>query len=110
MSPGSGMQLIKLTSLLGKTSTRDIESESIIYETDFNPKTNLSYDFSFNRPWGYQWVSHDINALYEISEPRLLEIHLSYSDLKINLNEHLKNVFSSELVIHAPDYLNPTLF
>lgn len=103
MSPGSGMQPNKLTSLLGKTSTRDIESESIIYETDFNPKTNLSYDFSFNRPWGYPVRYHDINALYEISEPRLLEIHLSYSDLKINLNEHLTNVFSSELVIHAPE-------
>ena len=103
MSPGSGMQPNKLNSLLGKTSTRDIESESIIYESDFNSQTHLSYDFSFRRPWGFPVRYHDINTLYEILEPKLLEIHLSYSDLQINLNKHLKKNFSSELVVHAPE-------
>ena len=103
MSPGSGMQPNKLPLLYGRISKRDIESDSIIYESDFSSETKLSYDFSFDRLWGYPVRYHDLNSLFEISKPKLLEIHLSYSDLKIDLSKHLNNEYPSELVIHAPE-------
>ena len=103
MSPGSGIQPNKLPFIYGRTSTRDIESESIIYESDFDIETKLSYEYSFKRSWGYPVRYHDINSLFKISKPELLEIHLSYTDLKVDLNKYLNKEYPSELVIHAPE-------
>ena len=35
-------------------------------------ETKLSYDFSFDRLWGYPVRYHDLNSLFKISKPRII--------------------------------------
>ena len=46
---------------------------------------------------------HDYEKIIKNTNPKILEFHLSYKDLDINVQSCFKDQINSELVVHAPE-------
>ena len=103
VSPGQGLSPQKIDELIGKKLVRDIEFEDFFYETDITGKKNYKSTFNFNMKWGIPVRYHDFEKFNSIIKPDIFEFHLSYSDMELKLDDHLKGQYNMGFVVHAPE-------
>jgi len=102
-SPGKGLQPIDLKNIVGQTASKDFYEGDFIYSEDL---TNLNYTkkpWSFKLKYGLPVRYHDFHDLYENSNFDIVEFHLSYQDLDLDISKYLKGKYPQQLVVHCPE-------
>jgi len=100
-SPGNGIQPSYINKVIGKELLVDVKSYEKLEWKHVDKLTHIKTRFEYKSNWGFPVRYHDIVNLLKVSNPKILEIHLSYLDLgkKIpSINHDLK-----EMLVHAPE-------
>jgi sialic acid synthase SpsE/sugar phosphate isomerase/epimerase len=101
-SPGSGLPPYKKKQLIGRIAERDISEDDLFTPADLGSLRGEPKQFIFKRKWGIPVRFHDASKLVPLSNPSLLEFHLSYRDLEIDPANFLVSSDVS-LVVHSPE-------
>lgn len=103
-SPGQGLCPQKLTSILGRASSRAVRKGDFLYESDLRQAPKANERPSFKRPWGVPVRFHDAEALLNVFNPDLIEYHLSYRDID-RVDTYIKTQVNpvKNITVHAPE-------
>jgi N-acetylneuraminate synthase len=102
-SPGKGLQPNRKTELIGKPSRRSLKAGDFFYPSDLEVEQVKPRPYCFKRPWGVPVRYHDFKTLLSQSNPDLLEFHLSYKDLEVDIHQYIDQVYDLDVIIHAPE-------
>ncbi len=105
-SPGRGLQPNRKPDLIGLPAKRDFKAGDFFYASDLESnKQPQARPYHFKRPWGIPVRYHDFRTILPRTNPDLLEFHLSYKDLDVELTDYFKSdeVFDLDLVVHSPE-------
>lgn len=105
-SPGKGLQPNRKKELVGKKALRDFKPGDFFFASDLESFRSLQARcYQFKRPWGLPVRYHDFRRILAKTNPNLLEFHLSYKDLDVNLSDYFKQgeCFDLDLIIHSPE-------
>ncbi len=102
-SPGKGLQPIYKDLLLGKVANRDFKKGDFFFPSDISGRAYYPKDFHFTLQWGVPVRFHDYQKLITRQKPDILEFHLSYKDLDVNLDEYMSRHEDIGLVVHTPE-------
>ena len=102
-SPGQGLQPDRINELVGRRASRDLATGDFFYPSDLQDQVVVAREYNFSRPWGLPVRYHDYLRLRRLTTPRVIEFHLSYRDLDLNLHEFIQDPDPAELVVHAPE-------
>ena len=102
-SPAQGLQPNRLEELLGKTLGSSKAAGDIFFSTDLEAPTTTPGAFRFKHRFGLPVRYHDIESFTAKSNLDLVEIHLSYKDLEVELDRVLPKKQELGLVVHAPE-------
>jgi len=102
-SPGRGLQPNRRGQLVGRKATRPIAAGDFFYATDVGEGSVRPRPFHFRRPWGLPVRYHDYRALLALTNPTLLEFHLSYVDMDADPQSFFDRPLDVDLVVHSPE-------
>jgi sialic acid synthase SpsE/sugar phosphate isomerase/epimerase len=102
-SPGQGIQPNHRNNVVGQRARRRISAGQFIFRHDFECNLTVARQYSFARPWGIPVRYHDWRTLAAMSNPDLLEFHLSYMDLKVDFRSRLDRRLDFDLIVHCPE-------
>ena len=102
-SPGKGLQPNRKNDVIGKPARRILKPGDILYPSDIGEGIVEVREYSFNRKFGIPVRYHDLSDLVCKSNFDLLEFHLSYKDLDIQLEKYFHRDYEGDLVVHAPE-------
>ena len=103
-SPGNGLQPYLRDQLIGKPARRSMAPGDVFFASDIEEAPATARNYSFNRPFGVPVRYHDIAVMAAASNVDLLEIHLSYRDMDMDLDATLGNQeFDATLAVHSPE-------
>ena len=102
-SPGQGLQPNRLDELLGKKLAVRKTVGEFFFASDLRKPAAKPRSYRFEHRFGLPVRYHDIYTFASTSNLDLVEIHLSYKDLEIDINEVLQEHHQIGLVIHAPE-------
>ena len=102
-SPGQGLQPNRIFELIGKTTIRDFKKGDFFFESDLKGYFRKKAVYKFNRPFGIPVRYHDYLGLTEDVNLDLVEFHLSYRDLEVNLTEFIELNEKLGFAVHAPE-------
>jgi N-acetylneuraminate synthase len=102
-SPGQGLQPNRLHELVGQKLPISKKKGDIFFPSDLETQAAKPRAYSFAQPFGLPVRYHDISTFSKTSNLDLVEIHLSYKDLEVDLDVVIPERQSIGLVIHAPE-------
>lgn len=102
-SPGQGLQPNRKTALIGRALSEPKVAGDYFFPSDIGEGRVVPRNYTFNRPWGVPVRFHDFKALLVRSNPSMLEFHLSYNDLELELRQFFDQEYDLGLVVHAPE-------
>lgn len=102
-SPGQGLQPNRIKELIGKSSKRNMIKGDFFFETDITQTVEKKVKYSFPLRYGIPVRFHDYNNLTKNMDLDLVEFHLSYSDLELDLKTYFDGKSKRELVVHCPE-------
>jgi sialic acid synthase SpsE/sugar phosphate isomerase/epimerase len=102
-SPGKGIQPNRKGDLIGRPARRDMKAGDFFYPPDLGEESTSARNYHFKRPFGIAVRYHDFARMVEKSNLQLVEFHLSYKDLDINISDFLSGTYEQQLVVHAPE-------
>ena len=108
-SPGQGLSPLFIEKLVGKALRRDIEDEGYFYPSDLEIETKHAREYSVKMRWGVPVRYHDFEDYIEQSNLDLVEFHLSYSDMELNISDYLTGNYNCGFVVHAPELFKDSL-
>ena len=100
--PRAGLQPNRLKVLL-VAAYRWTKLREVFFPSDLEIPAATPRGYQFNQPFGLPVRYHDIKVFSEVSNLDLVEIHLSYKDLEVDINQVLPTRQSIGLVVHAPE-------
>lgn len=103
LSPGQGLSPQKYEELIGITVNRDIEFEDYFFQSDLTNETPQIKDYSFQHPWGIPVRYHDFAKYTGLVKPDMIEFHLSYSDMELDIENYLSGTYDCGFAVHAPE-------
>ncbi len=104
ISPGKGLPPYKVEKLLGQKAKRDIPKDEFLFESDL-PSSSMVIPrkYGFRRKWGIPVRYHDFDKMIQISDPDIIEFHLSYKDMEEDLDRFFNKTYKQGFVVHAPE-------
>ncbi len=102
-SPGRGISPQFLEKLVGLELSRDMEEEDYFYPTDLKGEFVQPRPYRFQRPWGIPVRYYDYDSFVSKIKPDLVEFHLSYTDLDLDLSKFFKGPQTIDFAVHAPE-------
>jgi N-acetylneuraminate synthase len=102
-SPGQGLQPNRKKKLIGARINRKMLKGDFFYPSDLATKVINARKYKFDRPWGIPVRFHDYKELLNKSNPTLLEFHLSYKDMGIEINKCFDRVYDIDFIVHSPE-------
>jgi len=103
VSPGKGLQPNRLKELIGRVARRDMRPGDPFYPSDIEDIYVECRGFRFRRPWGVPVRYHDYGKILARCPVDLLEFHLSYKDLEMDLKSCFDAPLDVGLVVHSPE-------
>ena len=102
-SPGRGLQPNSLPCVIGKVAKRDIPKGHFLYECDIRDVISpRNYEIPYK--WGIPARFHDYEFFLRNTNAKLIEFHLSYNDLSIDIDNVFRDsLHTVDLVVHSPD-------
>lgn len=101
--PGKGLQPNYKKRLVGLKARRSFHKDDFFFLSDLDDDKINARHYIFKRPWGIPVRYHDYKTLMMKSNPGLLEFHLSYKDLDLDINNYFHDTFDLDLVVHSPE-------
>jgi sialic acid synthase SpsE/sugar phosphate isomerase/epimerase/CBS domain-containing protein len=102
-SPGQGLQPYRLNDLLGKVlSSAKLEGECF-FASDLDQPAAQPRPYRFEHRFGVPVRYHDLDCFSGASNLDLVEIHLSYKDVEVDIDAVLPAHVPMGLVVHAPE-------
>ena len=101
--PGKGLPPYKKADVVGQIAKRNFAAGDFLYPSDLNQDTALPRQYNFNRPFGIPVRYHDFETLSKQSNFDLVEFHLSYKDLDIEIDQVFDRLYNFKLVVHCPE-------
>ena len=102
-SPGQGLQPNRLPELIGRRLPTNKAQGDVFFPSDLDAPAAEPKRYQFAQPFGLPVRYHDIKTFSQSSNLDLVEIHLSYKDLEVDLEQVLPDLQDLGLVIHAPE-------
>jgi N-acetylneuraminate synthase len=102
-SPGQGLQPYRLNDLLGKSLSSNKREGDFFFESDLKQPAATPRPYRFSNPFGVPVRYHDLHQFNGASNLDLVEIHLSYKDVEVNIDSVLPEQLAMGLVVHAPE-------
>ncbi|MDB4229103.1 N-acetylneuraminate synthase family protein [Paracoccaceae bacterium] len=103
LSPGQGLSAQRYGELLGRKISRDMREEDYFYPSDLQDNRIEPKEYSFDRPWGVPVRYHDFAEYQSKIKPDIIEFHLSYTDLDLNIEDFLEGTYECGFVVHAAE-------
>lgn len=105
-SPGNGLQPNRRRELVGRPARRDFKAGDFFFPSDLGDgeeRVVRARAYRFRRPWGLPVRYHDFQKLAAQSNPDLLEFHMSYKDLEIDVDTIFSGTYDVDFVVHSPE-------
>lgn len=102
-SPGQGLQPNQRDRLVGRTIRREVKARTPFFPSDLADEIIGARTFRFPRPWGLPVRWHDYQDMLAKTNVTLLEYHLSYKDMDVDLTDWFTRPLNIDFVIHAPE-------
>ena len=102
-SPGHGLQPNRMQELVGRRSARSLQAGDVFYPADIEEQQPTPKQYRFTQRWGIPVRHHDYRSLWSMTNPRVLEFHLSYRDIELQHDDFFSAPIPVELVVHAPE-------
>jgi len=102
-SPGQGLQPYRLNDLVGKSLPISKKAGEPFFPSDLETPAASPRIYGFRQPFGVPVRYHDITTFSQASNLDLVEVHLSYKDLEVDLAQVLSPQPKLGLVVHAPE-------
>lgn len=102
-SPGQGLQPNSLHKLVGIVANRNIKAGGFFFKTDIYGQIIKRSDYKFSRPFGVPVRYHDYTSIVKDTNLDFVEFHLSYKDLKVELNNYFDSEQGIGFAVHAPE-------
>jgi len=102
-SPGQGLQPYRLQDLLGRSLPIEKQAGEPFFASDLDKPAASPRAYCFRQPFGVPVRYHDIETFSRASNVNLVELHLSYKDLEVDLSRVLQPQSEVGLVVHAPE-------
>jgi sialic acid synthase SpsE/sugar phosphate isomerase/epimerase len=102
-SPGRGLAPYRKVDVIGRVARRNLKPGDVLFEADISEVQVGPRRYAFDRPFGIPVRYHDLKALGSASNFDLLEFHLSYKDMDLDVDEFFHDRLDCELVVHAPE-------
>lgn len=102
-SPGKGLPPYKKNELIGLKSCRDFSRGDFFYDEDLVSDIIEPRQYRFVHPYGVPVRYHDLQQIAASCPMDMLEIHLSYKDLDVDLRQFFTDPMSHQLVVHSPE-------
>jgi sialic acid synthase SpsE/sugar phosphate isomerase/epimerase len=102
-SPGQGLQPYRLNDLLGRRLSSPKNEGEFFFESDLKQHNVTPRPYRFQNRFGLPVRYHDLDVFRSVSNLDLVEIHLSYKDLEVDISAVLPESLPLGLVVHAPE-------
>lgn len=102
-SPGQGLQPYRLSDLIGRCLPITKQQGDPFFPSDLEKPEAQARPYQFSQPFGVPVRYHDIETFSQSSNLDLVEIHLSYKDLEVDIDSVLPTKQTLGLVVHAPE-------
>ncbi|MDP4540582.1 N-acetylneuraminate synthase family protein [Qipengyuania sp. DY56-A-20] len=103
-SPGQGLQPYRRRDLIGRKAKRLMEPGDFFFASDLDESQAVARNYDFKRPFGLPVRYHDLRNLTAATNLDLVEFHLSYKDLEVEVEQALGSErFDVDLVVHSPE-------
>ena len=102
-SPGSGLHPKYKHLLIGRTTERTFQIGDLFFDSDLKNKKTINKSFNYERPFGIPVRYHDFELLTKDAGVTLIEFHLSYKDIELDVNDFLNKKYEYQLVVHCPE-------
>jgi len=102
-SPGQGLQPYHINDLIGKKAQRDFVAGDYFYMSDITETVITPRVYKFKRPFGIPVRYHDFTKLTSNTNVDFIEFHLSYNDLKVDIDELLDINTHIGFSVHSPE-------
>jgi len=102
-SPGRGLQPNLKPTIVGRRAVRTIDEGNFIFLHDLEENCLAARSYEMALRWGIPVRYHDFSRLVSLSNPDLVEFHLSYRDLELDFRPYLQRPFDLDLVVHCPE-------
>ncbi|MBU0728812.1 MAG: N-acetylneuraminate synthase family protein [Proteobacteria bacterium] len=102
-SPGNGLSPYRKGELAGTRAKHDFKAGDFFFPSDLSPDHIAPRNYDFGRPMGIPVRYHDVHEMLGLSNFDLLEFHLSYKDMLINIHEVFTQPFEVDFVVHSPE-------
>lgn len=102
-SPGNGLSPYRKNELIGKRAKHDFKAGDFFFPSDLEQNEIEPRTYSFNRPFGIPVRYHDFLEMMPLSNFDLVEFHLSYKDMIVDINEIFTSSYNLDFVVHSPE-------
>ncbi len=102
-SPGKGMAPYRINELIGRPAPKPYKEGDFFYSDDFDNNLIQPKRYNFVHPFGVPVRYHDLAEINGKCPMDLLEIHLSYKDLEVDLAGFFDESIHRMLVVHSPE-------
>ncbi len=100
-SPGRGLQPNRKHELVGRRARRTMHTGDAFYPTDLLDHAPVARAYHFKRPWGLPVRFHDFEEMLKKTNMDLVEFHMSYRDLDVDVSSVCHRTYDVELVVHG---------
>lgn len=102
-SPGKGLAPYRKNELIGLKASRSMSAGTFFFPEDLERDKTKPREFKFVHPYGVPVRYHDILDIASMCPMDLLEVHLSYKDLEVDIDRFIDTQLPHQLVVHSPE-------
>ncbi|CAH0527230.1 N-acetylneuraminate synthase family protein [Vibrio hippocampi] len=102
-SPGKGLAPYKMGDLVNRVAVRDIAKNDFFYQSDIDGNVVQARKYQLPLKYGIPVRYHDFATICAGGELEMIEFHLSYKDLSVDITEYLNGNYNMDVAIHAPE-------
>lgn len=102
-SPGCGLPPYRKSELVGKRAQHFFSKGDFFFASDIDGATAEPQKYHFHRPFGIPVRYHDFHEMVSLSNFDLIEFHLSYKDMSIQIEDIFSTQYDLDFLVHSPE-------
>ena len=102
-SPGNGLVPYRKHELVGKRASHDFKAGDFFFASDVEQVDIEPRQYHFDRPFGIPIRYHDLKEMVPLSNFDLVEFHLSYKDMLMDIHDIFDTKSELDFVVHSPE-------
>ncbi len=102
-SPGNGLPPYRRRELVGLGARHDFRAGDFFFPSDIEGPAASPRFYEFTRPFGIPVRYHDVRDMLAASNLDLVEFHLSYKDMLLDVDDIFTHPLDIDFVVHSPE-------